>query len=31
MLVEDVTRAAVTNTPDFDAAAEMINAQHARR
>jgi len=26
VLVEDVTRAAVTNTPDFDAAAKMINA-----
>ncbi|BCY06875.1 hypothetical protein [Actinoplanes sp. L3-i22] len=26
VLVEDVTRAAVTNTPDFDAAAAMINA-----
>ncbi|MBG0567116.1 hypothetical protein [Actinoplanes aureus] len=26
VLVEDVTRAAVTNTPDFDAAARMINA-----
>jgi hypothetical protein len=25
VLVEDVTRAAVTNTPDFTAAAEMIN------
>jgi hypothetical protein len=25
VLVEDVTRAAVTNTPDFNAAAEMIN------
>jgi hypothetical protein len=25
VLVEDVTRAAVTNTPDFDAAADMIN------
>ena len=25
VLVEDVTRAAVTNTPDFDAAAAMIN------
>jgi hypothetical protein len=26
VLVEDVTRAAVTNTPDFSAAAQMINA-----
>ncbi|MEU4428502.1 hypothetical protein AB0F81_48455 [Actinoplanes sp. NPDC024001] len=26
VLVEDVTRAAVTNTPDFDAAARSINA-----
>ncbi|HET6533232.1 MAG TPA: hypothetical protein VFH03_21805 [Actinoplanes sp.] len=26
VLVEEVTRAAVTNSPDFDAAAEMINA-----
>jgi hypothetical protein len=26
VLVEEVTRAAVTNTPDFDAAASMINA-----
>jgi hypothetical protein len=25
VLVEDVTRAAVTNTPDFEAAADMIN------